>query len=201
MSRLGVLVLCAALVAGLGGCGQNAAETNYEQEVTQDRVQRDMEMREDESVLASDRRDSFRGLDYFEVDPAYRFVVPFQEEETPDTIMLAENTGRTREQVQVGSVAVPLPSGDATLAVFQGESDDPRGRLWIPFADATNGDDTYEAGRYVDLRTTDGDSIIVDFNRAYNPTCVYNPDYACPFPPPENRLEAPIPAGEKMPKF
>jgi uncharacterized protein (DUF1684 family) len=47
----------------------------------------------------------------------------------------------------------------------------------------------------------DGDSVTVDFNRAYNPTCVYNPEYACPLPPQENRLDVPIPAGEKIPKF
>jgi len=167
----------------------------------QDRVQRDMQMREKESVLPPGRRASFRGLDYYPVDTTYRFVVPLQRRSTPDTMMLAENTGRIRAQARVGHVTVPLSSGEEQLAVFQGASDDPRGRLWIPFADATNDDSTYSAGRYVDLQSASGDSVVVDFNRTYNPTCAYNPDFACPLPPDENRIGARIPAGEKTPKF
>jgi uncharacterized protein (DUF1684 family) len=200
MPRFGVAVLCAALLLG-GGCDDPAASTSYEQRVMQERVQRDMQMREKNSVLAPGRRDAFKGLNYYAVDSTYRFVVPLRPRSTPDTMMLAENTGRIRAQVRVGHVTVPLPTGDERLAVFEGASDDPRGRLWVPFADATNGNATYEAGRYVDLMRADGDSVIVDFNRAYNPTCVYNPEFACPLPPEENRTGAPIPVGEKLPKF
>jgi hypothetical protein len=200
MSRFGLLMLGVVLVVGTG-CGGGPAESSYEQQVMQDRVQRDMQMREKNSVIPPRRLDAFQGLDYYPVDPSYRFVVPFREQAAPDTVMLAENTGRIRPQVRVGRVTVPLPSGDVQLSVFRGASDDPRGRLWIPFADATNGDSTYSAGRYVDLSRADGDSVVVDFNRAYNPTCTYNPEFACPLPPEENRLDVPIAAGEKTPKF
>ena len=199
MPRFRLFVLWAVLIASR--CEGNTPATGYEQKVMQERVQRDMQMREDESVLPPDRRDAFQGLDYYPVDPAYRFVVPFRRRATPDTAMLAENTGRIRAQVRMGHVTVPLSSGDIRLAVFRGASDDPRGRLWVPFADATNGDGTYTAGRYVDLTRAGEDSVVVDFNRAYNPTCVYNPEYACPLPPPANRLDVPVPAGEKTPKF
>jgi uncharacterized protein (DUF1684 family) len=198
---------CAALVGLLvvavlaTGCEESGSSAGYEQTVMQERVQRDMQMREKNSVLAPKYRDTFKGLDYFAVDSTYRYEVPLRTRPSPDTVMLAESTGRIREQVRLGRVTVPLPSGDAQLAVFKGEGDDPRGRLWIPFADATNGDATYKAGRYVDLRRTDGDSVAIDFNRAYNPTCVYNPEYACPLPPEENEIGAPIPVGEKTPKF
>jgi len=201
MSHSETLVLCILLAVGIGGCGGDAPATSYEQSLMQDRIQRDMQMREKESVLPPERRNAFQGLDYYSVAPSYRFIVPFQERPTPDTMMLAENTGRIRAQVRVGHVTVPLPDTSARLAVFRGADDDPRGRLWVPFADATNRDSTYEAGRYVDLSRTGGDSVIVDFNRAYNPTCAYNPEFACPLPPQENRLDVPIPAGEKTPKF
>lgn len=73
--------------------------------------------------------------------------------------------------------------------------------LFIPFRDKTNGIETYGAGRYIDLyyerdRTKDGKRIL-DFNKAYNPWCAYNENYACPFVPPENWLDVPIRAGEK----
>ena len=201
MARFGLLVLLATLAVGVVGCGGGPAESSYEQQVMQDRVQRDMEMREKNSVLAPKYRDTFKGLDYFAVDSTYRYEVPLRMRPSPDTVMLAESTGRIREQVRLGRVTVPLPPGEETLTVFKGEGDDPRGRLWIPFADATNGDATYKAGRYVDLIRTGDESVVVDFNRAYNPTCVYNPEYACPLPPEENEIGAPIPAGEKTPKF
>ena len=199
--RTGLACLLAALLVATGGCGDSASTSSYEQQVMQARVQRDMQMREKESVLPPDRRDGFRGLDYYAVDTTYRFVVPLRRRAAPDTMMLAENTGRIRAQVRIGRVTVPLPAGEERLVVFRGASDDPRGRLWIPFADATNGDGTYPAGRYVDLQAAPGDSVVVDFNRAYNPTCAYNPEFACPLPPDENRIGAPIPAGEKTPKF
>lgn len=199
MHRFTLVLLLAALV--WGGCERSSSSNSYEQKIMQDRVQRDMQMRDKESVVPPERRSAFQGLDYYDVDSTYRFVVALERRPAPDTVMLVENTGQIREQVRVGTVTVPLSDSEEQLTVFQGTGDSPRGRLWIPFADGTNGDKTYKAGRYVDLASTDGDSVIVDFNRAYNPTCAYNPDFACPLPPEENRVEEPIPAGEKTPKF
>ncbi|PSQ81613.1 MAG: hypothetical protein BRD41_02095 [Bacteroidetes bacterium QS_1_63_11] len=192
------LLVCVGL--GVLAC-ESTSSDDYEQTVMQARVERDMQMRKKESVLPPERRDAFQGLDFYEVDPAYRFEVPLQRSATPDTVTVAESTGGLRPQVRVGTVTVPFPEGPDTLIVFEGESDSPRGRLWIPFADATNGQTTYKAGRYVDLKSAGQDSVIVDFNRAYNPTCTYNPNFACPLPPPENRIDVPVPAGEKTPSF
>lgn len=75
-----------------------------------------------------------------------------------------------------------------------------RDHLFIPFTDATSGQETYESGRYIDLETDDikNDKILIDFNRAYNPYCAYiSGIYNCPIPPAENRLAVAIPAGEK----
>jgi uncharacterized protein (DUF1684 family) len=73
--------------------------------------------------------------------------------------------------------------------------------LFVPFRDKTNGKETYSAGRYIDLDSdkdcTPDEKWIVDFNRAYNPWCVYSKEYTCPFIPPENWLEIPVKAGEK----
>lgn len=75
-----------------------------------------------------------------------------------------------------------------------------RDHLFIPFTDATSGEETYESGRYIDLETDDikNDRILIDFNRAYNPYCAYvSGKYNCPIPPAENRLIVAIRAGEK----
>lgn len=72
--------------------------------------------------------------------------------------------------------------------------------LFLPFTDLTSGESTYAAGRYIDLYTTDvkNDSVIIDFNKAYNPYCAYvSGKYNCPVPPKENQLKVAIVAGEK----
>lgn len=197
------MAIVVVLTTSAVGCtSDDGASPDYEQTVMQDRVQRDMQMREKESVVPPGRKDAFRGLDYYPVDPAYRYVVRLRRQPNPDTVRIPESTGAATTQVRVGHVEVPLPEGPTRLEVFRGTGDDPRGRFWLPFADPTNEDSTYKAGRYVDLqRRGKGDSVVVDFNRAYNPTCTYNPNYACPLPPAENRLGQPVPAGEKRPHF
>jgi uncharacterized protein (DUF1684 family) len=71
--------------------------------------------------------------------------------------------------------------------------------LFIPFTDLTNGHGSYGGGRYLDLTIPPAGTttMVLDFNRAYNPSCAYNVAYSCPVPPPENRLAIAIPAGVK----
>jgi hypothetical protein len=69
--------------------------------------------------------------------------------------------------------------------------------LFVPFTDATNGEETYGGGRYLDLRAPLGRQVELDFNRAYNPYCAYGGRYSCPIPPAENHLAVPVRAGVK----
>ena len=74
-----------------------------------------------------------------------------------------------------------------------------RGTLFLAFADATSGDETYGAGRYLDVKKVPGaTTVTLDFNKAYNPYCAYSDNFSCPFPPKENILSIPIKAGEKV---
>jgi uncharacterized protein (DUF1684 family) len=70
--------------------------------------------------------------------------------------------------------------------------------LFLPFRDATSGTATYGAGRYLDLEPNEDGTLTIDFNLAYNPSCVYSDGWSCPIPPRENWLDIPIEAGEKM---
>jgi hypothetical protein len=72
-----------------------------------------------------------------------------------------------------------------------------KNHLFLPFTDLTNGIQSYTGGRYIDLKIPEGDSILVDFNKAYNPYCAYNKKYSCPIVPEVNRLEVAILAGVK----
>jgi len=93
-------------------------------------------------------------------------------------------------------VKLPVYQSQGLMAMEQYKS-----LLFLPFTDLTSGEETYAAGRYIDLWTTDihNDSIIIDFNKAYNPYCAYVAGkYNCPVPPKENQLVVAIPAGEKV---
>ena len=75
----------------------------------------------------------------------------------------------------------------------------PEDELFVPFRDATNADETYEAGRYLDLAAQDDGTYDLDFNLAYAPFCAYSPAYSCPLPPRENWLNARIDRGRAKP--
>ena len=108
------------------------------------------------------------------------------------------STGTLRKYQLVGAVEFVFQGQPMSLGAFV-EDGQPTTTLFVPFADATTGTETYSAGRYLDLHPTASGLYTLDFNRAYNPYCAYNSTYECPFPPPSNRLKVPIRAGEKAP--
>lgn len=200
---LRVLVLSIVVLA-VGGCAAEAPERSYADRVWQHRVERDMQMREDGSVLPRAARAQFRGLQYFDVDTSYRFTLPLQPAVRPDTVLMAGSAGEVVPQERLGEVAVPFPGGEHVLTVYRSLSGSDSLELWIPFRDATNGRQTYGAGRYVDVEraaetNAETGRLIVDFNYAYNPTCAYNPAFNCPLPPQRNWLPLAVRAGEQTP--
>jgi uncharacterized protein (DUF1684 family) len=139
-------------------------------------------------------------LSYYPVDADYRFVVALHEHDDPETVTVETTTGEVREYLQWGEFVVELEGESVAIQAYRGDPDEER--LWVPFRDATSGDATYGAGRYIDLEPEDrsGDGRwVLDFNEAYNPTCAYAEDYSCPLPPAENWLDVAIEAGEQTP--
>lgn len=179
---------------GLAGCISSADTPSYKQQVLQHRVEREMNLRDKNSVLPPAARKQFNGLNYYPVDSTYRFVAPLEPAVRRDTVWMAESTGGMAPKVRVGHVSVPFPDDTARLSVFRVQGQE---ALWIPFGDATNQSTTYPAGRYLDVPMQSDSTLVLDFNKAYNPTCDYNPDYTCPLPPSENRVAFAIPAGEQ----
>ncbi len=107
---------------------------------------------------------------------------------------MVDITGLTTEQPNAGAIEFERDGRTWRLQAL-GE---PGGALFVIFADRTSGHGSYAAGRYIDLDAPDGDSqVVIDFNRAYNPPCAFTPFATCPLPPPENRLDLPVEAGEK----
>ena len=168
-------------------------------ELEQHRADKDEFFREHpQSPIPHDQREAFEGLTYFEPDPDYRFEVESREHETKETITVATTTEGERDYVEWGEFEFTVDGNGCTLQVYSRGPDDEG--FWLPFRDETSGDETYGAGRYLELdaedRTDDG-RWIVDFNRAYSPFCAYNEAYECPLVPMANWLDVEICAGEK----
>lgn len=152
------------------------------------------------SPLGDAAPDTFSGLSYFVVDPQARRDVRFIEEQAPAGYRLPAFDGGFLDFVRVGYLQFAAVGGEeVTLALFQrvDEGEPVPGYGLVPFRDRTNGVETYAGGRYIEVALPLGEAPSLDFNRAVNPLCAYDPRFACPVPPAENRLEFRIEAGEK----
>ena len=153
-----------------------------------------------QSPLDRKVRNAFQGLDYFSYDPAFRIV---------GTIRMVDRVGYNMDLVsdgllhttRVGEVDFEIADQLASLSIYwiNGYG----GGLFLPFQDATSGELTYEGGRYLydTIKGADlgvmGETMPLDFNYAYNPSCAYDEKWVCPLPPKENKLALAIEAGEK----
>lgn len=186
--------------------------SHYERDLDVYRKQKDEAFKYDEgSPLPPERRVSFPGLSYFPPSTAWRVVATHTRLEDPQTFEMATSTGEPRMQRRAARLDFMTPEGGGTLFAYTDASDrhvhDPDGghghghghpTYFVPFRDLTSGKESYGAGRYLDLEVPEGGEVVVDFNLAYNPYCVYSEAYSCPLPPTENWLEIPVRAGEKQ---
>ena len=147
-----------------------------------------------QSPLTNDQKATFGGLKYFDEEPSLKLTLQVRPYPEQDTIEMQTTTGGAASFVRWAKIAFSVDGAPAELTVYKDASLD---TFFLPFADSTSGDETYGAGRYVELEAQPDGTLLVDFNYAYNPYCAYNEAWACPITPAENRLRVPIRAGEK----
>lgn len=159
-----------------------------------------LEYKDPETSPLPDRfRKDFEGLDFFVPDESY--VVKAYLELTPDSepFFLSTNTDRKTHEKCFAIAHFELNGEKRQLEIYQSldliEEEGYEDYLFLPFLDETNGNETYGGGRYIDLRIPEGDTLVIDFNRAYNPYCVYNKKYSCPMVPRQNYLKTKVMAG------
>ncbi len=153
------------------------------------------------SPLPDRYRKEFEGLDFFEPDSLYRVVARFERTPESQPFLMPTTTERRTKEVRYGIAYFELKGRTYQLELYQsldttGEEEG-RERLFLPFLDNTNGVSSYEGGRYLDLPVPEGNSILIDFNKAYNPYCAYNKKYSCPLVPRVNSMDTEIRAGVK----
>lgn len=156
----------------------------------------------DHEVVTGNAKQSFR---FFPINEKYKVTARF-EKATESKWFAMETSGPIKKTFRVyGTLHFAINDTPVTLNIYQSQNlmntSEYKDHLFLPFTDLSSGEETYPAGRYIDLSTGDivDNKMILDFNKAYNPYCAYvSGKYNCPIPPKENQLAVAIYAGEKI---
>lgn len=146
---------------------------------------------------ASPVRAAFQGMEYFPIDPMSRIVARFEPYDPPKHIPVPNVFGWVDDYPAPGVAVFEMDGATYRLepVLEPGETD-----YFFIFGDRTNGRETYGGGRFLYSKPVGPDgTVVLDFNKSYNPPCVFSAYATCPLPPPQNRLAVRIEAGEKKP--
>jgi uncharacterized protein (DUF1684 family) len=196
-----VVALVAALVCACtsGPSAPDDDSASYVKEIEDARAEKDRVFAADPETIPVVKRAALLPLKYYPVDPAFKVPASLRLSNDRPAYDMPTSTGTNRKMQRVGVLDFTLQGTQMSLESFVEAGTQQITSLFVPFADLTTGMDTYAAGRYLDLKPTATGFYVIDFNRAYNPTCAYNPTWECPYPPAANRLKVAVRAGEKAP--
>jgi uncharacterized protein (DUF1684 family) len=149
--------------------------------------------------IPPEKRDVLLPLPYYTPDPKYAVPAQLRVANTRQIVEMPTSTGTISRMELIGTLEFTFEGQQMSLGALVPEGTTRIQDLFVPFADLTTGEETYEAGRYLEIPPTGTGLYTIDFNKAYNPNCAYNQAWVCPYPPPSNRLKVQIRAGEKAP--
>ncbi|WP_231373946.1 DUF1684 domain-containing protein [Aureivirga marina] len=186
----------------LFSCDSEPQGNNYLKKMKKYRYQMNVTFSDkNTSPLKPEDLKDFKSLDFFPVDTIYKVKAKFKPAKNAKFMSMKTNTSEVVPYKLYGVATFKIGNKEHKLNLYQYQQMDFTGefeeRLFLPFHDTTNGKETYEGGRYIDVKIPRGKKVVIDFNKAYNPYCVYNEKYVCPVVPAENTLEIPIYAGVK----
>ena len=149
------------------------------------------------------KQEDLQYLRFYDADSTYRVTAKAELLTNQTPFVIPAFDGTQKQYVRYALLSFTLNDKALQLTIYKSIalSANPAfsNYLFLPFNDTTNGKETYGGGRYIDLTTKDikNGSIVIDFNKAYNPYCAFASGYSCPKPPDENNLDIAIAAGEK----
>ena len=171
---------------------------SYKEQILNDRKTKDDSFKTPQTPIIEEDQVEFTNLNYFNVDMKFRLELELQEFTDKEQEIIKDSKGNDRYFIKWGKFEFIIDNVQNALIAYKSKTDDTR--LFIPFKDSTTAEETYGAGRYLDLTENNdkvGQKWVLDFNLAYNPWCAYNYNYSCPLVPVENMLNVRILAGEK----
>jgi uncharacterized protein (DUF1684 family) len=192
-------ILLFAIFITVLGCAQGRepipGETEFQREINAEYKDAST------SPLKDKDRKNFKGLEFFKFDSIYIVNAKFERTPNETSFQMKTTTDRLPVYVKYGVVTFNLKGQEHQLNLYQNQDVNKKkgyeDSLFLPFLDNTNGEESYGGGRYIDLKIPEGDEIVINFNKAYNPYCAYNEKYSCPIVPRENYLELKVEAGVK----
>jgi uncharacterized protein len=194
-----IILIAVVLAVFLYSMQDTSTDGAYKSQLEKERADKDDFMRNNSESPFADSTASFTGLKYFDVDEHYRVAATLIPITDKKSVVLATSDGLKKRYLEYAYAEFSLDNEKCRLLILEIMDMGPfRGTLFLAFADGTSAKETYGAGRYLDIKKVPGSkSIMLDFNKAYNPYCAYNNSFSCPFPPSENLLTISIKAGEK----
>lgn len=192
------LLIALVVASGVAACTIRPADEDYTAKIAAIRAAKDDSFKTGpDSPVPPDKKAALLPLQYFPIDENYAVPASLEPAAERTRIQVPTSTGKIRNIERIGALRFSLQGKPMRLTAFVDVDSPQVNRLFIPFADQTSGAETYSAGRYMELDPTPTGIYVVDFNVAYNPYCYYSPEFDCPYPPKENRLDVPIRAGER----
>ncbi len=153
------------------------------------------------SPLLPEDLKEFKSLDFYPANEKFYVVAQFIRTTNEQPFEMKTSTDRKPLYVKYGEAHFSIDGQLFKLNIYRNielsKKEQYKDYLFLPFSDLTCGNESYIGGKYIDLKIPQGDTIVIDFNRSYNPYCAYSPKYSCPKVPLENDLKIAIRAGVK----
>ncbi len=200
-SVITLLILAGEVEAQIIPYDSELIEEAYAREITARREREEASFRNKETTLLSDEYfKNFSGLNYYPVNLKYRVVGQLHRLPQSEKMNLDLTDGSPYGFMYYGKLSFFLEGQPVELKVFEFPSHPGSGptAIFVPFTDMTTGVENFGGGRFLIIKIPEGEQIVVDFNLAINPICVYDPEHACPVSPPANYIPQKIQAGAKM---
>jgi uncharacterized protein (DUF1684 family) len=165
------------------------------QNINDQRIKKNEDMYKSESspLFNSDYK-----IEYFPPNIDFKVIAKINRLTNNDTIKFVTSKGTSKAYLKFALLEFKLKEKIHKLPIYKSFKQSNKNEILLCFNDKTNGISTYEGGRYIDISFKNAQRIEIDFNKAYNPFCVYNAKYICPIPPKENFIDEEIIAGEKI---
>jgi uncharacterized protein (DUF1684 family) len=153
------------------------------------------------SPLTAEDLAVFKTLDFYPINENFFVTAKFIRTENEKPFEMKTSTDRKPLYVKYGEAHFTIDGLNYKLNIYRNielsKKEEYKDYLFLPFSDLTSGNESYIGGKYIDMKTPKGETIVIDFNTSYNPYCAYNPKYSCPKVPLENDLNIEIKAGVK----
>ena len=155
----------------------------------------------EESPLTDEDFKDFKQLDFYPINSKFAVVAQFVKSKNEKSFKMKTTGTRTPKYIKYGVLHFEIDGKKMSLNLYQNielnKKEGYEDYLFLPFSDLSCGKESYIGGRYIDMRFPKSTTVLIDFNKAYNPYCAYNYKYSCPIVPLENDLDVAILAGVK----